>query len=40
MRELERWHKENLSKYKWLRGGMEVVDEVCVLLCFSGFVFN
>ena len=31
--ELERWHKENLSKYKWLRGGMEVVDEVrCVFL--------
>ena len=30
--ELERWHKENLSKYKWLRGGMEVVDEVRFVL--------
>jgi acyl-CoA synthetase (AMP-forming)/AMP-acid ligase II len=25
---LESWHRENLSKYKWLRGGLEVVDEV------------
>lgn len=28
IQELERWHKENLSKYKWLRGGIEVVDEI------------
>ena len=28
IRELEMWHKENLSKYKWLRGGIEVVEEV------------
>jgi len=26
--ELERWHQENLSKYKWLRGGIEVVDSI------------
>jgi acyl-coenzyme A synthetase/AMP-(fatty) acid ligase len=27
-KELDRWHKTNLSKYKWLRGGIEVVEEV------------
>jgi acyl-CoA synthetase (AMP-forming)/AMP-acid ligase II len=27
-RELEAWHQENLSKYKWLRGGFEVVKQV------------
>lgn len=26
---LDVWMKENLSKYKWLRGGVEVVDQVC-----------
>jgi hypothetical protein len=26
--ELEVWHQENLSKYKWLRGGIEVVKQV------------
>ena len=26
--ELETWHQDNLSKYKWLRGGIEVVKEV------------
>ena len=26
---LEEWHQKNLSKYKWLRGGIEVVKEVC-----------
>jgi acyl-CoA synthetase (AMP-forming)/AMP-acid ligase II len=25
---LEAWHQESLSKYKWLRGGIEVVTEV------------
>ncbi|TFK68984.1 acetyl-CoA synthetase-like protein [Pluteus cervinus] len=25
---LEAWHQENLSKYKWLRGGIEVVREI------------
>lgn len=27
-RELEAWHKSNLSRYKWLRGGIEAVNEV------------
>lgn len=27
--ELERWHHEQLSKYKWCRGGIEIVKEVC-----------
>ncbi|KAF8887153.1 hypothetical protein BD779DRAFT_1672909 [Infundibulicybe gibba] len=27
-KELEAWHQENLSKYKWLRGGIEVVKEI------------
>ncbi|KAF7362910.1 hypothetical protein MVEN_00641900 [Mycena venus] len=25
---LDRWQKESLSKYKWLRGGIEVVEEI------------
>ncbi|KAK2463763.1 hypothetical protein APHAL10511_004201 [Amanita phalloides] len=25
---LDDWHKENLSKYKWLRGGIEVVKQI------------
>jgi hypothetical protein len=25
---LEQWHQESLSKYKWLRGGIQVVKEV------------
>ena len=25
---LESWHQESLSKYKWLRGGIEIVKEV------------
>ncbi|KAJ7893273.1 hypothetical protein B0H13DRAFT_2339757 [Mycena leptocephala] len=25
---LEKWHWESLSRYKWLRGGMEVVEEI------------
>ena len=27
--ELDGWHKKNLSKYKWLRGGIQVIDTVC-----------
>ena len=40
--ELESWHKKNLSKYKWLRGGIEIVEEVCFFFFFSfhAFVFN
>ena len=29
---LEEWSQENLAKQKWLRGGIEVVVEVCVIL--------
>ena len=29
--ELDVWHKKNLSKYKWLRGGIQVIDAVCSL---------
>ena len=29
IRELNAWHQKNLSKYKWLRGGIQVVDQVC-----------
>ena len=28
---LERWSEQNLTKQKWLRGGFEVVTEVCTL---------
>jgi acyl-coenzyme A synthetase/AMP-(fatty) acid ligase len=26
---LEAWSRKNLSKVKWLRGGFEIVEEVC-----------
>jgi hypothetical protein len=26
--ELVTWHQENLSRYKWLRGGIEIVKHV------------
>lgn len=29
IKKLDEWQKENLSKYKWTRGGIEVVKEVC-----------
>ena len=28
IRRLDRWIKKSLSKYKWVRGGYEIVDEV------------
>jgi acyl-CoA synthetase (AMP-forming)/AMP-acid ligase II len=28
IKELETWHRKNLSRYKWLKGGIEVVEEV------------
>ena len=41
IKELESWHRKNLSKYKWLRGGIEVVEEVCVSFpCIYLVVFN
>lgn len=33
---LKKWSEESLSKYKWLRGGIEIVDEVRYLLCDPG----
>ena len=27
---LDAWSRDNLNKYKWLRGGIEVVNEVCL----------
>lgn len=30
VRELEAWHQKNLSRYKWLRGGIEVINEVII----------
>ena len=29
VREMNSWHQKNLSKYEWLRGGIQVVDQVC-----------
>ena len=29
---LEEWSQQNLTKQKWLRGGFEVVTEVCILI--------
>ena len=29
VRVIDEWTRKNLSSYKWLRGGFEVVDEVC-----------
>jgi len=31
---LEEWSRQSLTKQKWLRGGFEVVAEVCALFCF------
>jgi len=28
IKELETWHQNNLSRYKWLRGGIEVTNEI------------
>lgn len=28
VKELDAWHKKNLSKYKWLRGGIQIVDAI------------
>lgn len=39
VKELERWHQENLSKYKWLRGGIEIVDEVGFYFTSCGVIF-
>lgn len=36
--ELEAWTKQTLSKYKWLKGGIEFVDEVLYSIWPSGFL--
>lgn len=34
---LEKWSRQNLTKQKWLRGGIEIVIGVCILiLCEEG----
>lgn len=35
---LHSWIQKSLSKYKWLRGGIEVVDEVSAQRCYVGRV--
>ena len=37
-RQIDRWVRERLSRYKWLRGGIAVVNEVSVYLWLSGLV--
>lgn len=32
IRVLDGWHREMLSRWKWLRGGIEVVEEVSALV--------
>jgi acyl-CoA synthetase (AMP-forming)/AMP-acid ligase II len=39
VRELSIWHQKNLSKYKWLRGGIQIVDQVSLFFSFLRFVF-
>ena len=38
VRELNAWHQKNLSKYKWLRGGIQVVDQVCLFFPLPPFL--
>ncbi|PFH48606.1 hypothetical protein AMATHDRAFT_149468 [Amanita thiersii Skay4041] len=43
VKELEKWHQDNLSRYKWLRGGIEVVKEVrlcCCCVCSGPVLLN
>ena len=32
IKELEVWYQKTLSNHKWLYGGIEIVDEVCMAL--------
>ena len=32
IKELEVWYQKRLSNHKWLHGGIEIVDEVCMTL--------
>ena len=31
IKKLEVWHQKTLSNHKWLLGGIEIVDEVCMI---------
>ena len=31
IKELEVWYQKRLSNHKWLHGGIEIVDEVCIV---------
>ena len=31
IKELEVWYQKKLSNHKWLHGGIEIVDEVCIM---------
>ena len=35
IKELEVWYEQKLSNHKWLHGGIEIIDEVCVALIFN-----
>ena len=35
IKELEVWYQKKLSEDKWLHGGIEIVDEVCMALVFD-----
>ena len=35
IKELKVWYEQKLSNHKWLHGGIEIVDEVCVTLVFN-----
>ena len=32
IKELEVWYQKRLSNHKWLHGGIEIVDEICMAL--------
>ena len=35
IKKLEAWYKKALSDHKWLYGGIEIVDEVCMAMNFQ-----
>ena len=45
VKKLEVWYQETLSDHKWLYGGIEIVDEVCMAVLFKQahfviYIFN
>jgi acyl-CoA synthetase (AMP-forming)/AMP-acid ligase II len=40
IKELEVWLRNRLSNHKWLHGGIEVVDEVCMAVVLKVFFFS